>query len=133
MGKSVETFTKEEIARLLNPDEPLSVRSVERYIQLAGVKPVVKGKGRGSKSRYSREDVDRIVAIYRKVQEGRETAPHGAQLKSDMTYATFVTDGFECCDAALIQRVSEYLSQNLDKPVWVAARVLKSLKRCDSF
>jgi hypothetical protein len=33
--------------RLLSPRGPLSERSVQRYIQLAGVEPAVKGSGRG--------------------------------------------------------------------------------------
>ena len=45
--KKPELLTKDDIAReLSNGDAPLSIRSVERYIQLAGVEPAVKGSGR---------------------------------------------------------------------------------------
>jgi hypothetical protein len=67
-------LTKEDIARELNPDEPLSIRSVERYIQLAGVRPAVLGKGRGKQSQFARADVDKIVAAYHKAQAEQQQA-----------------------------------------------------------
>jgi hypothetical protein len=69
-----DLLTKDDIARELNPAEPLSIRSVERYIQLAGVEPTEKGKGRGSHSKYSRRDVDKIVTAYRKAQAEQQAA-----------------------------------------------------------
>jgi hypothetical protein len=68
-----ELLTKEEITRQLSgTGEPLSIRSVERYINLAGVKPAVKGSGRGKQSKYSRADVDKIKEAYRVAAENRE-------------------------------------------------------------
>lgn len=74
-----ELLTKEDIGRELNPDEPLSVRSVERYIEIAGVTPAVKGKGRGNLSKYGRADVDKIVAAYRAAQDEQKRAREGGQ------------------------------------------------------
>jgi hypothetical protein len=76
---TTELLTKEEIGRELNPDEPLSVRSVERYIQLAEVTPAVKGKGRGQLSKFRRADVDKIVAAYRTAQDEQRRTREGAQ------------------------------------------------------
>ncbi len=65
-------LTKEEIARVLSPAEPLSTRSVERYIQLAGVTPAVKGSGRGKQAKFRREDVEKIKTAYGAAAERRE-------------------------------------------------------------
>ena len=65
-------LTKDEIARELSPDEPLSTRSVERYIQLANVEPAVKGSGRGKQAKFRREDVEQIKAAYSAAAERRE-------------------------------------------------------------
>jgi len=73
-----ELLTKEEIGRELNPDEPLSVRSVERYIQLAEVEPTVKGKGRGQLSRYARADVEKIAEAYRRAKAEQQAAREGS-------------------------------------------------------
>jgi excisionase family DNA binding protein len=69
-----ELLTKEEIAAELSPppDEPLSIRSVERYINLAQVVPAVKGSGRGKQAKFRREDVDKITAAYKAAAERRE-------------------------------------------------------------
>jgi hypothetical protein len=72
MTKPSVLLTKEEIAVMLNEAEPLSVRSVERYIELAQVKPAVKGKGRGSHSKFTREDAEKIRAAYQTAAEGRD-------------------------------------------------------------
>jgi len=74
-----ELLTKEEIGRELNPDEPLSVRSVERYIQIASVKPAIKGKGRGQLSRYARADVEKIAKAYRRAKAEQQQAREGGQ------------------------------------------------------
>jgi hypothetical protein len=68
-----DLLTKNEIAHELGgKGEPLSVRSVERYINLAGVKPVVKGSGRGKQAKFSRADVDKIKEAYQKAAAQRE-------------------------------------------------------------
>lgn len=71
--KDEELLTKEEIARELVDDgqEPLSIRSVERYINLAGVSPAVKGSGRGKQAKFSRDDVVKIKAAYKAAAETR--------------------------------------------------------------
>jgi hypothetical protein len=72
MTDTSDLLTKEEIAAMLNEAEPLSVRSVERYIELAKVTPAVKGKGRGSHSKFTREDAEKIRAAYQAAAEGRD-------------------------------------------------------------
>jgi hypothetical protein len=69
-----DLLTKDDIARELSPppDEPLSTRSVERYIQLAGITPAVKGSGRGKQAKFRRADVDKIKAAYTAAQEQRK-------------------------------------------------------------
>jgi hypothetical protein len=68
---SKDLLTKEEIAREMSPSEPLSQRSVLRYIQLAGIKPAVKGSGRGKQAKYRRKDVENIKAAYKAAAESR--------------------------------------------------------------
>jgi hypothetical protein len=68
-----ELLTKEEIGRELSPDDPLSTRSVERYINIAGVKPAVKGGGAGRVAKFLRSDVEKIKAAYKAAAEQRET------------------------------------------------------------
>jgi hypothetical protein len=63
-----DLLTKEDIARELNPERPLTVRSVERYIRLAKVKPAEAGGGKKNKAKYSREDADKIIRAYRTAQ-----------------------------------------------------------------
>jgi hypothetical protein len=71
--KKAELLTKDSIARELSGgDEPLSIRSVERYIQLAGVEPAVKGSGRGKQAKFRRADVEKIKIAYRQAAERRE-------------------------------------------------------------
>ena len=71
--KKAELLTKDSIARELSGgDEPLSIRSVERYIQLAGVEPAVKGSGRGKQAKFSRADVEKIKTAYKTAAERRE-------------------------------------------------------------
>ncbi|MBA3765389.1 MAG: hypothetical protein H0W99_00090 [Acidobacteria bacterium] len=65
-------LTKEEIGRELSPDDPLSVRSVERYINIAGVKPAVKGGGAGRVAKFLRSDVEKIKAAYKAAAEVRD-------------------------------------------------------------
>lgn len=66
-------LTKREIAiELGGKDSPLHVRSVERYIKLAQVRPTVKGSGRGKESQFARDDVDKIKAAYQAAAEQRE-------------------------------------------------------------
>jgi hypothetical protein len=91
-------LTKEQIGRELNPDDPLGVRSVERYIALAGVEPAVKGKGRGHQSKYSRADVAKIVEAYRTAQE-RQQQPGQALART--------TPGGLDRAAALVEMMSE--------------------------
>ncbi|HEX8556698.1 MAG TPA: hypothetical protein VF668_01275 [Pyrinomonadaceae bacterium] len=72
-----ELLTKEEIARELNPAEPLSIRSVERYIKIANdegaaIIPAVKGSGRGKQAKFRRADVEKIKAAYQASAEARE-------------------------------------------------------------
>ncbi len=58
-----QLLTKEDIAReLSDPDDLLSIRSVERYINLAGIKPAVKGSGRGKQAKFRRADIEKIKA-----------------------------------------------------------------------
>jgi hypothetical protein len=104
-------LTKEEIARELSgTDETLSIRSVERYINHAGVKPEVKGIGRGKQSQYSRADVDKIKEAYRTAAENREqqtsalTTTKPASLAPVALVAELLTrnlEGFESLSAAL--------------------------------
>jgi hypothetical protein len=72
--KKAELLTKDDIARELSADgdEPLSIRSVERYIQLAEVQPAVKGSGRGKQAKFSRADVEKIKTAYKTAAERRE-------------------------------------------------------------
>jgi excisionase family DNA binding protein len=70
--KKQTLLTKEDIARELSENEPLSIRSVERYINLARVVPAVKGSGRGKQAKFRREDVDKVVAAYKAAAEKRE-------------------------------------------------------------
>jgi hypothetical protein len=113
-----ELLTKEEITHELSgTGEPLSIRSVERYINLAGVKPAVKGSGRGKQSKYSRTDVDKIKEAYRVAAENREqptaaltTTKHATPAPVAL-FAEMLTrniEGFESLSAALDTR-----------PVWL--------------
>ncbi len=68
-----DLLTKEEIARLLSPDAPLSIRSVERYINLADVKPAVRGSGRGKLAQFRRSDAEKIKAAYDTASQARES------------------------------------------------------------
>ena len=70
--KKPELMTKDEIARELAPDAPLSDRSVQRYIAIAGVKPAVRGSGRGHVAKFKREDVEKIKRAYKRAAEHRE-------------------------------------------------------------
>jgi hypothetical protein len=66
-----DLLTKEDIARELSPSDPLSDRSVQRYIQLAGVEPAVKGSGRGKVAKFQRADVEKIKTAYKVAAETR--------------------------------------------------------------
>jgi hypothetical protein len=70
--KKPDLLTKDEIARELSPDAPLSERSVQRYIALAEVKPAVKGSGRGHVAKFARADVEKIKSAYTAAAEQRE-------------------------------------------------------------
>jgi hypothetical protein len=115
-----DLLTKEDIARELNPEEPLSIRSVERYIELAGVMPTVKGKGRGSLSKYSREDADKIVTAYHAAQ--------AEQQNRSQAVATRKPDALErvAFVGELMNRQDEgfkALSSALDPwPVWISRK-----------
>jgi excisionase family DNA binding protein len=66
-------LTKEDIAReLSDSDNPLSIRSVERYIHLANIKPAVKGSGRGKQAKFRRADVEKIKTAKLAAAEQRE-------------------------------------------------------------
>jgi excisionase family DNA binding protein len=68
-----ELLTKEDIAReLSDSDDLLSIRSVERYINLANIKPAVKGSGRGKQAKFRRADVEKIKAAKLAAAEQRE-------------------------------------------------------------
>jgi excisionase family DNA binding protein len=69
-----DLLTKEQIARELAPKDakPLSVRSVERYINLAEVSPAELGSGRGNQSKFRRVDVEKIKAAYKIATTKRE-------------------------------------------------------------
>lgn len=76
-------LTKEQIAEELSPGAPLSIRSVERYIQIAneggaGIVPKVEGVGRGKKATYKRDDVEKIKAAYRAAQEAQKEREQGS-------------------------------------------------------
>jgi hypothetical protein len=112
--KTEELLTKEDIARELAGEgqEPLSIRSVERYISLAGVAPAVKGSGRGKQARYARADVDKIVAAYTAAAEARTgggtslttTRPSGVQRGLGVgELLASNREGFEALRAALDQ------------------------------
>ena len=71
--KKSDLLTKADIAQELSgTGEPMSIRNVERYIGLAGVKAAVPGSGRGKQSFYRREDVEKIKAAHRAAAETRE-------------------------------------------------------------
>jgi len=69
-----DLLTKEEIGVALSPPpaEPLSIRSVERYIKQAQVQPAVRGSGRGKQAMFRREDVEKMAAAYRAAAEQRK-------------------------------------------------------------
>jgi excisionase family DNA binding protein len=67
-----DLLTKEDIGQLLSPHDPLSVRSVERYISLANVKPAVRGSGRGKLAKFNREDAEKIQAAYVAASQARD-------------------------------------------------------------
>jgi hypothetical protein len=107
---SNELLTKIEIARELSPDEPLTVRSVERYIQLANVAPVVKGSGRGKQAKFSRADVEKIKAAYHAATDLRNnqstalTAPRAAMMQPAALVAQLIESNasqFQSLQAAL--------------------------------
>ncbi len=71
--KKTDLLAKEDIAREMGgKGEPLSIRSVERYIKLAKVEPAVKGSGRGKLARYARTDVEKIKTAHQKAAEERD-------------------------------------------------------------
>lgn len=114
---SEELLTKEQIGQELNPSDPLGVRSVERYIALAGVEPAIKGKGRGHQSKFARADVEKIVTAYREAQERQQQpsqaiarAPSaGLQLAAAAEWTSAQAEGFRA------------LSSTLDPwPVWMS-------------
>ncbi len=91
-----DLLTKDEIARELSPDEPLSTRSVERYIQLAEVTPAVKGSGRGKLAKFKRDDVERIKTAYHAAAERREQQKESTALTTTKPAAVMVVaDLFE--------------------------------------
>jgi hypothetical protein len=121
--KKPELLTKEEIAvEMSDGSEPLSIRSVERYIQIAGVEPAVKGSGRGKLARYARADVERIKSAYREAAERRE------QQKPDTALTT--TKPAALAPVALVgellagqTRGFESLQAALDTwPIWLTRR-----------
>jgi hypothetical protein len=114
-----DLLTKDEIARELSPDEPLSTRSVERYIALAEVSPEVKGSGRGKQARYARADVEKIKAAYSLAQQGREEKRESTALTTTKPAALSPV----ALVAQSVERQSEgfkALSNALDTwPIWL--------------
>src|SRR5215207_6429278 len=111
-------LTKPQIASELGgTGEPLSIRSVERYIQLANVRPVVKGSGRGKQAQFSRADVDKIKEAYHAAAEQRE------QRSTALTTTKPAAPAPVAVVAELIARNAEgfqTLSAALDSwPVWL--------------
>lgn len=71
--KKPELLTKDDIAKeLADGNEPLSIRSVERYINQAEVRPAVQGSGRGKQAKFNRADVEKIKTAYKTAAERRE-------------------------------------------------------------
>jgi len=108
MPTDEDLLTKEQIAELLSPGQPLTVRSVERYISLAEVSPAEKGGGRGQVSRFRRSDVEKIVTAYRAAKEARESGESQALApRTNSAVAAFEgllgrqAEGFEALRSAL--------------------------------
>lgn len=111
-------LTKAEIASELGgKGEPLSIRSIERYIKLAGVRPKVKGSGRGKQAKFERADVEKIKQAYLAAAERRENQ------STALTTTNRVTPAPVALVAELITSNAEgfrALSDALDSwPVWV--------------
>jgi excisionase family DNA binding protein len=123
MSKKDELLTKEQIAAELsdNPQEPLSIRSVERYIQIANIRPTVRGTGRGHQSKYSRADVDKLIIAYRKSQEARETG------RSQALTTTKPTAGF--VEQLVLEQLSLAIkSANATPQVSLEVKIFLTLK-----
>jgi hypothetical protein len=109
--KKAELLTKDDIARELSEgDEPLSIRSVERYIQLAEVQPAVKGSGRGKQAKFNRADVEKIKTAYKAAAEKREQQSTALATTKPATPASVAlvaellssnTEGFQRLQSAL--------------------------------
>ena len=117
-----DLLTKEEIAAELSPppDEPLSIRSVERYIHLAGVVPVVKGSGRGKQAKFRREDVDKITSAYRAASERRENQ------STALTTTKHATD-FRVARVAEIVMAVDELRAKVQPQADVGAKIMLTL------
>jgi len=110
--KKPELLTKNDISRELSEggDEPLSIRSVERYIQLAEVHPAVKGSGRGKQAKFNRADVEKIKTAYKAAAEKREQQSTALATTKPATPASVAlvgellssnTEGFQRLQSAL--------------------------------
>jgi hypothetical protein len=89
-------MTKEEIGRYLSPKEPLSERSVQRYIALANeqlpegeqIRAESHGRGgAGNVAKYRREDVEKIKAAYVAATEKREQGSAALAVRQPDTLA----------------------------------------------
>jgi excisionase family DNA binding protein len=125
MSKKDELLTKGQIAAELsdNPKEPLSIRSVERYIRIANIRPAVRGTGRGHQSKYSRADVDNIVTAYRKSQEVREAG-------SQTLTTTRPTTGF--VEQLALEQLLLAIKSPVVQQVPIAAKLILSLKEASA-
>lgn len=118
-----DLLTKDDISRELNPAEPLSIRSVERYIELAAVEPTVKGKGRGSLSKYSRADVAKIVTAYRTAQEQQQQRRDGQASQALATTKPASVERAALAGEILTSQREgfETLAERIDSwPVWMS-------------
>jgi hypothetical protein len=105
-----DLLTKDDIARELSPDAPLHERSVQRYIQLAGVEPAIKGSGRGKQAKFARADVEKIKTAYQTAAENRHTPSHAlTTTKPDTLQPVAVVAELMTSNAENFQRLSSAL------------------------
>jgi hypothetical protein len=120
--KKQTLLTKEDIARELSENEPLSIRSVERYINLARVVPAVKGSGRGKQAKFRREDVDKVVAAYKAAAEKRENKSTTAitTTKPAALSPVAVITELMSNNLVVVQSLTQSLAESLDScPIWL--------------
>ncbi len=121
MKKKSDLLTKKDIASELSENEPLSIRSVERYINLARVVPAVKGSGRGRHAKFRREDVDTIVGIYNAASEQRENQSTAITTTKPVALSPVaVITELMSNNLVGVQSLTQSLAESLDScPIWL--------------